>query len=439
MRRPSPALLVLAPAAAALLLSGCTSPTTGEAAGADPISVVATDTTCTLSATSAPAGPTTFAITNSGGQMTEFYIYDEAGSKIITEKPNIGPGISATLVYDFAPGTYTTACRPNGAGAGMRAAFTVAAGTGTGTGTGTVSQAAPSAELTSAVATYRSYIESETAALIPATERFAAAVRTGELARAKALFPAARQHYERIEPVAETFVDLDYAIDIREDGVEDGRPWTGWHAIEKILWVKNTTKGAEELAAQLVADTKKLAAEIPELELTPSLIGNGASGLMEEVAVGKVTGEEDRLLPHRHLGLRGQRGGSEGCVRGVGAGREGRRRDAHRADRGAVQRAGGRAGRAQDLRRRLSPVHRAVQGTGEDVVGQRECAVRAAVSADSGRRGMSRAPSLDPAGTPAGSEQGRGFSRRTALGLLGGGAVAVGATALVAGRFESPA
>lgn len=290
MRRPSPALLVLAPAAAALLLSGCTSPTTGEAAGADPISVVATDTTCTLSATSAPAGPTTFAITNSGGQMTEFYIYDEAGSKIITEKPNIGPGISATLVYDFAPGTYTTACRPNGAGAGMRAAFTVAAGTGT----GTVSQAAPSAELTSAVATYRSYIESETAALIPATERFAAAVRTGELARAKALFPAARQHYERIEPVAETFVDLDYAIDIREDGVEDGRPWTGWHAIEKILWVKNTTKGAEQLAAQLVADTKKLAAEIPELELTPSLIGNGASGLMEEVAVGKVTGEEDR-------------------------------------------------------------------------------------------------------------------------------------------------
>ena len=51
---------------------------------------------------------------------------------------------------------------------------------------------------------------------------------------------------------------------------------------------------------------------------------------------------------------------------------------------------------------------------------------------------MSRAPSLDPAGTPAGSEQGRGLSRRTALGLLGGGAVAVGATALVAGRLESP-
>ena len=409
MRRPSPALLVLAPAAAALLLSGCTSPTTGEAAGADPISVVATDTTCTLSATSAPAGPTTFAITNSGGQMTEFYIYDEAGSKIITEKPNIGPGISATLVYDFAPGTYTTACRPNGAGAGMRAAFTVAAGTGT----GTVSQAAPSAELTSAVATYRSYIESETAALIPATEQFAAAVRTGELARAKALFPAARQHYERIEPVAETFVDLDYAIDIREDGVEDGRPWTGWHAIEKILWVKNTTKGAEAAGGPAGGrhqearrrDPRARAHAEPDRQRRLRADGGGRGRQGD--------GRGGPLLPHRHLGLRGQRGGSEGAFEALE--QAARAADATLAERIEAQFSALEAELAAlktsdggyPLYTELSKAQ--VKTLSDDVNALSEPLSRLT----GGRRAMS-APSLDPAGTPAGSEQGRGFSRRTA-------------------------
>ena len=43
--------------------------------------------------------------------------------------------------------------------------------------------------------------------------------------------------YERIEPTAEAFGDLDPKIDFREvDAVADGLDWTGFHRIEKDLW-----------------------------------------------------------------------------------------------------------------------------------------------------------------------------------------------------------
>ena len=43
-------------------------------------------------------------------------------------------------------------------------------------------------------------------------------------------------HYERIEPVAESFGDLDPALDARQADIEEGKEWTGWHKIEKDLW-----------------------------------------------------------------------------------------------------------------------------------------------------------------------------------------------------------
>ena len=52
------------------------------------------------------------------------------------------------------------------------------------------------------------------------------------MARAKRLYGPARVSYERIEPVAESFGDLDPAIDARVNDVEQGQRWTGFHRIE---------------------------------------------------------------------------------------------------------------------------------------------------------------------------------------------------------------
>jgi iron uptake system component EfeO len=113
------------------LLAGCTNNTTTDSpaatASTDPraLTVQATDSECKLSATSAPSGTLTFAVTNGGQKVTEFYLYGEDGKRIIGEVENVGPGITRELVLKVEPGSYITACKPGMAGDGLRAPFSV--------------------------------------------------------------------------------------------------------------------------------------------------------------------------------------------------------------------------------------------------------------------------------------------------------------------------
>jgi iron uptake system component EfeO len=67
---------------------------------------------------------------------------------------------------------------------------------------------------------------------------FVSAYEAGDDEKARSLFPTTRAFYERIEPVAESLGDLDPRIDYREvDAVAEGLDWTGFHRIEKDLWV----------------------------------------------------------------------------------------------------------------------------------------------------------------------------------------------------------
>ena len=89
------------------------------------VAVSSTADACELSATSAPAGPVTFTVKNDGDETTEFYVYEEDGTTIVSEVENIGPGTSRDLKVDLKAGTYETACKPGEAGDGIRGAFTV--------------------------------------------------------------------------------------------------------------------------------------------------------------------------------------------------------------------------------------------------------------------------------------------------------------------------
>ncbi len=89
------------------------------------ITVVSTDKACTLSSANAPSGTVTFAVENTGSQVTEFYVYGADGKRIIGEVENLGPGTTRKLVVIAKPGAYITACKPGATGDGIRAAFTV--------------------------------------------------------------------------------------------------------------------------------------------------------------------------------------------------------------------------------------------------------------------------------------------------------------------------
>ena len=57
--------------------------------------------------------------------------------------------------------------------------------------------------------------------LSQATEEFTSAVMDGDVEKAKELYAPARMHYERAEPIAEVFGDLDPKIDAREGDVPE--------------------------------------------------------------------------------------------------------------------------------------------------------------------------------------------------------------------------
>ncbi len=117
-------------------------------------------------------------------------------------------------------------------------------------------------------------------------------------------------HYESIEPVAESFGDLDPEIDARENDVQSPADWTGFHRIEKILWTQNTTTGTEAYATKLLNDVTTLDSKVQNLTFQPAQLANGAVELLNEVANSKITGEEDR---YSHTDLSDFQGNLQGA------------------------------------------------------------------------------------------------------------------------------
>ena len=159
-------------------------------------------------------------------------------------------------------------------------------------------------QLKQATDLYKKFVENQVDTLLKDTEKFAETIKSGNLDEAKKQYPVIRMAYERSEPIAESFGELDVNIDFRladyleENKTEEG--WRGFHRIEKIMWEQNTTKGTEEYADQLVKDIKELKAKVATVEVTPDLMVTGAVDLLNEVATQKITGEEE-IYSHTDL------------------------------------------------------------------------------------------------------------------------------------------
>ena len=152
-------------------------------------------------------------------------------------------------------------------------------------------------ELVAPIAEYKVYVDQNVAQLVKETKVFVAAVKAGNIDKAKSLFAPVRTHYERVEPVAELFSDMDAAIDSRADDHEkreEDPGFGGFHRIEHALWVTKDTKSVEKYADELQANVEELHKRLTDLTVPPEKVVGGAAALMEEVAATKISGEEDR-------------------------------------------------------------------------------------------------------------------------------------------------
>ena len=274
-----------------LTLSACVA-TTGDPAG---VAVSSKDEACVLSSGTAPSGTITFTVTNDGSDVTEFSLLAADGLRVISELENIGPGLTRDLVVQLAAGDYIAACKPGLVGDGIRSDFLV-----TDSGTPIATSGDRAAQRTEASEQYRLYVRDQVGTLAEKTDEFLEAYLAGDDELARALYADTRVHWERIEPVAEAFGDLDPSMDAREADLIEGEPFTGWHHIEKTLWppLEGYSLSADErreLADQLAEDTATLFDRVhaADFRIEPFQIGNTAKELLDELASGKVTGEEE--------------------------------------------------------------------------------------------------------------------------------------------------
>ncbi|MFL6024667.1 MAG: iron uptake system protein EfeO [Marmoricola sp.] len=258
------------------------------------ITVTSTDAKCEVSADKAESGTLSFKVKNAGSKVTEFYLLGEDGLRIVGEVENIGPGLTRDLVLTAQPGKYFTSCKPGMIGKGIRAAFTVAD-----SGKDTSIKGVDQTTIDQALTQYAAYVKDQAGQLVVDTRAFVDAYEAGDDAKARTLFPQARTHWEGIETVAESFGDLDPRTDLREADLEPGQRWTGWHAIEKDLWPPASGYTAfspaqrAAYADDLMKNITSLNSRVQTLKYTVDQIANGAKGLLDEVATGKITGEED--------------------------------------------------------------------------------------------------------------------------------------------------
>lgn len=164
-------------------------------------------------------------------------------------------------------------------------------------GAGGPAGAATPAALAEPLAAYKAYVLAEIDLLITGTGNFVAMIKRGDLAAARAAYAPTRVSYERIEPIAELFPDLDTAIDSRVDDHDGGVTdpgFTGFHRLEHLMFARNTLEGVVPFAEKLLADVTALRAHVAGTAFTASVVVGGAAELIEEVAESKISGEENR-------------------------------------------------------------------------------------------------------------------------------------------------
>lgn len=250
------------------------------------VKITVNDKQCDPMQVTVAAGKTQFVVTNASQKNLEWEILK--GVMVVEERENIAPGFTQKMTANLEPGEYDMTC---GLLSNPKGKLVVTASAEAATAKTNV------LDLVGPIAEYKVYVTKEVDALVQQTKLFTAAIKAGKLDEARKLYAPTRQHYERIEPIAELFSDLDGSIDAREDDYEkkaDDPKFTGFHRLEKALFADHSTKGMEHYADQLNADTQELQKRIASLTFPPNKVVGGAADLIEEVAATKISGEEDR-------------------------------------------------------------------------------------------------------------------------------------------------
>jgi iron uptake system component EfeO len=278
----------------ALAAAGCgsssgSSGSASPAAAADKASTVSISLTpqgCAPKPAKITAGEVQFTVANKDADaVSEAELRTADLAKILGEQENLTPGLSGGFALTLQPGTYKINCP-----GATQPHWTLTVG---GQASGPAWQSNP--QLAAAVSGYSAYVSQNTASLVTSTQQMCAAIDAKNLSQARLRYPKARVFYERIEPVAEVWGNLDTDIDGRwENPVTVKSQFLGFHRIEQMMWADNTLTGAAQMCGGLVKNEQQLLTLVRSASYNPLEMASGATDLINEAATSKIDGEEER-------------------------------------------------------------------------------------------------------------------------------------------------
>lgn len=253
------------------------------------VAVAVTSKACEPNTLSVPAGERTFEISNKSERPVEWEVLD--GVMVLAERENIAPGFRQTLKVRLAPGTYEVTC---GLLSNPRGTLLV-----------TPSQEAnaepPKATmraLLGPLSEYKFYLGRQSSAALRGAKELADAIKSGDLAKAQALYISARQPYKRIEPVVHRFADLQNTIDPVADYFEkreNDPAFVGYHRIERGLFVTKNLDGLNPVAERLVADLTTLNERLQAMKMTPGILIDSAGNFTTQLSRDRLPAQSDGM------------------------------------------------------------------------------------------------------------------------------------------------
>jgi high-affinity iron transporter len=264
---------------------------TGSAAASTTITL--SQKSCGADWSSPSSGAQTFTLSNNGSSTVEVYLINPGNNAVYGEIENLAPHTTNPMKVTLAAGSYAFRCAFTDGTALTSKTYTV---TGGASGTTTGLTPVTDLDMQQPVSDYRAYVQQQLPILLADSQKLAADLDGGNLAKAKTDWLPAHLDYEGLGAAYGTFGDYDGAIDGRATGLQDGvndASWTGFHRIEYGLWHGQSAAELKPLGDKLVSDVKGLIKDFPSETTDPNDLPLRTHEILENALQFQLTGISD--------------------------------------------------------------------------------------------------------------------------------------------------
>lgn len=265
------------------------------AAAADPKAVSIARTGCGSGWTDPQGGAQSLVLSNTDSVNGEAELVAVGGAnngKVYGEVDGLGMGTSETMHVTLGPGDYAIRCVMEDTdpidGPTVRIGGHATSNAG----------AVPvtSTDLLAPLKAYQAYVVRGVGDLVGKTDALAAAVRSGNVAQARAAWLPAHLAYETLGAAYDAFGDYDGEVNGTATGLPGGvhdPDFTGFHRVEYGLWHGEAIGSLTAATNQLDGFVHSLQHDLPQFQPQPLDLGLRAHEIMENALQFELTGKTD--------------------------------------------------------------------------------------------------------------------------------------------------